>query len=70
VCNILTTLIYIYNDINANTFLKGKFVCAPSFLVCAHVTTCARAQAHSLEETLNVGSLGFFSNCLHRTRYH
>jgi len=27
-------------------------MCAPSFLVCAHLTTCVRAHAHSLEATL------------------
>ena len=27
-------------------------MCAPSFLVCAHLTTCVRAHAHSLEGTL------------------
>ncbi len=31
---------------------KGKFMCSPNFLVCAHLTTCARAHAHSLERTL------------------
>ena len=35
----------------ANTFLKETFVCAPSFLVCAHLTTCVR-HGHSLEGTL------------------
>src|SRR6218665_4025586 len=41
-------------EICANTFLKRKFMCAPSFLVCAHLTTCvhSRAHAHSLEGTL------------------
>jgi len=36
------------------TFFKGKFMCAPSFLVCTHLTTCARAKkhVHSLEGTL------------------
>jgi len=38
------------HEICANTFFKGKFMCTPSFLVCAHLTTCARA--HSLEGTL------------------
>src|SRR6218665_2308774 len=30
-------------EIYANTFLKVKFVCAPSFLVCTHLTICASA---------------------------
>jgi len=25
-----------------NTVLEGTFMCATSFLVCAHLTTCAR----------------------------
>src|SRR6218665_1466889 len=41
-------------EICANTFFKGKFLCAPSLLVCAHLTTCVRA--HSLEGTLHVGN--------------
>jgi len=27
-------------------------MCAPSFLVCAHLTTCVRTHVHSLEGTL------------------
>src|SRR6218665_1351089 len=34
------------------TFFKGKFTHTPSFLVCAHLTTCVRTTAHSLEGTL------------------
>jgi len=26
----------------AKTFFKGKCMCAPSFRVCAHLTTCVR----------------------------
>jgi len=26
------------------TFLKGTFMCAPSFLVCARLTNCVHAQ--------------------------
>ena len=47
VCNLLPALIYVQNDMHetrAKTFFKGKFMCAPSFLVCAHRTTCVRAQ--------------------------
>jgi len=46
VCNILPTLTYISNDMYemcAKTFFKGKFMCAPSFLVGTHLTTCVRA---------------------------
>jgi len=46
VSNILQTLAYIYSDmyeIGANTFFEEKFMCAPSFPVCAHLTTCGRA---------------------------
>jgi len=32
------------------TFFKGKYMCAPSFLVCAHLATCVHT--HSLEGTL------------------
>jgi len=34
-----------------NTFLEGKFMCAQSFLVSAHLMTCV----HSLEGTLASG---------------
>jgi len=27
----------------ANALLEGTFMCAPSVLVCAHLTTCVRA---------------------------
>jgi len=36
------------------TFLEGTFICTPSFLVCARLTTCVHA--HSLEGTLVVTS--------------
>jgi len=39
-------------EICAKTIFKGKFMCASSFLVCVHLTTCVRAHAHSLEGTL------------------
>src|SRR6218665_2519867 len=29
------------HEICARTFFKGTFMCAPNFLVCAHLTTCA-----------------------------
>ena len=32
-------------------FLEGTFTCAPSFLVCARLTACVSAHAHSLERT-------------------
>src|SRR6218665_1501934 len=34
-------------EICAKAFFKGKFMCAPSFLVCAHLTTrvCVRTRA-------------------------
>ena len=35
----------------------GKCMCAPNFLVCAHLTTCARAHVHRLEGTLMCGDL-------------
>jgi len=28
-------------------FSKWKFVCAPSFLVCTHLTTCVRAHTRT-----------------------
>ena len=36
------------------TFLDESFMCAPSFLVCACLMTCARAHAHSLDGTLTL----------------
>src|SRR6218665_3152119 len=48
-----TRLICIWNDMTeicAKLSLEGTFMCAPSFLVCAHLT--ARVRAHSLEGTL------------------
>jgi len=45
-----------------NTFLEGTFVCAPSFLVCARLTTCVRAHTHILEGTLDVN---YKSSLLH-----
>ena len=44
-CNILPGLSCIWIDIYeicAETFLEGTFMCAPSFLVCAHLTACVR----------------------------
>jgi len=41
-------------EIYAKTFFKGKFVYTSSFLVCVHLTTCAHAYEHSLEETLGI----------------
>src|SRR6218665_4017381 len=35
------------NEISAKTFLKGKFMCGPSFLVCARLTTCIRARTRA-----------------------
>src|SRR6218665_2158853 len=40
-----TRMIYVQK-----TFFKGEFMCAPSFLVCAHLMTCVHV--HSLEGTL------------------
>jgi len=40
VCNIFPAIIYVWNamyEICANTYFKGKFMRAPSFLVCAHL---------------------------------
>jgi len=37
-------------EIGVKTFVEGIFMCAPSFLVCARLTTCAHA--HNLEGTL------------------
>jgi len=45
-------------EIRANTFFKGKFMCAPSFLVWAHLTTC------SLEGTLDYRPTLHMLNCL------
>jgi len=42
-------------EICANASFKGKFMCAPGFLVCAHLTSCVRAHAHSLQGTLPIG---------------
>jgi len=40
------------------TFFEATFMCAPSFLVCAHLTTCVHAQdVHSLEGTLTTRRL-------------
>jgi len=38
-------------EIMCKTIFKEKFMCAPSFLVCANLMTCVRAHtnAHSLE---------------------
>src|SRR6218665_387507 len=54
-CNILPGpgLICICNDVYeicAKTLLEEIFMCASSFLACAHLTVCARM--HSLEGTL------------------
>jgi len=46
------------NEICAKTFWEGTFLCAPSFLVCARLTTCVRA--HSLEVTLTRHSVSLF----------
>jgi len=40
------------------TFFKQTFLCAPSFLVCARLTTCVRVHTHSLEGTLITGNIG------------
>src|SRR6218665_3868294 len=40
---------------------KKKHMCAPSFLVCAHLTACVCAHAHSLEGTLSMTSTVKFS---------
>jgi len=34
-------------EICANTVFKGKFMCAPSALVCAHLTICVRAHTRA-----------------------
>ena len=54
-CNILPGLICIWIDVYeicVKTFWKEIFVCAPSFLVCAHLMVCVRMNVHSLEGTL------------------
>jgi len=60
VSNILPTLIYIQNnmyEICVKTFLKRKFMFAPSFLVFAHLTTCVCARAQ-----LRGNVAGFYIN--------
>jgi len=57
-------------EIFVNTFFTGKFMCAPSFLVCAHLTSCARV--HSLEGTLDAtlsSRGGPLCHALHKSRF-
>src|SRR6218665_3310635 len=43
-CNILPEFGMTCMKYVQNTVWEGTFICAPSFLVCARLTTCVRAQ--------------------------
>jgi len=51
------------HEIWAKTFFNERFMCAPSFLVCAHLTTCVHA--HSLEGTLPADLYSAVTTSLH-----
>ena len=61
-CNILPGLICICDDVNeicVKPFLKGNFLCAPSFLVCARLTTRAQLKGNIAGDEFPIATILF-----------